>query len=201
MEKPAVTQYPVHELIARRWSPRAFADRAVDRLTLCRLFEAARWAASSSNEQPWHFLVATREEPTDFNRLLGCLLPGNVRWAKDAPVLMLTITSLLFADEKEPNRHAWHDMGQAIANLAIEATALGLFIHQMAGFVPQKAREAFAIPKDFEPVAAVALGYPGDPAQLPEDLMNRERKPRERKPIADFVFGGAWGRTSPVVTG
>ena len=201
MEKPAPTQYPVHELISRRWSPRAFADRAVTAATLCRLLEAARWAASSNNEQPWHYLIATKEQREEFKRLLSCLRPGNVRWAKDAPVLMLSVASLLFADEGEPNRHAWHDVGQAAANLALEATALGLFIHQMAGFIPEKAREVFAIPAGYEPVAAIAVGYPGDPERLPDDLKQRELKPRERKPIAEFVFTGRWGQRSAIVQG
>jgi nitroreductase len=198
MEKPAQTDYPIHELIARRWSPRVFADRPVEAETLCRLFEAARWAASSNNEQPWHFLVARKQDAAEFDRLLNCLKPGNIRWAKDAPVLMLSVAALNF-EEGEPNRHALHDVGQAAATLAIEATALGLFIHQMAGFLPDKAREVFAIPAGFEPVAAIAVGYPGDPARLPEDLQKREWNPRERKPIGAFVFTGQWGRKAAVV--
>jgi nitroreductase len=199
MEKPAPTQYPIHELISRRWSPRAFADRPVEPSVLCSLFEAARWAASSSNEQPWHYLVASKADGAEFDRLLSCLMPGNVRWVKDAPVLMLSVARMTFEDDGKPNRHAFHDVGQAAANLAIQATALGLFIHQMAGFYPDKARAEFAIPADCEPVAAIAIGYPGDPERLPDDLKKREHNPRERKPISEFVFTRAWGHRSPIV--
>ncbi|HZS10986.1 MAG TPA: nitroreductase family protein [Nitrospirales bacterium] len=201
MEKPAPAHYPVHELIGRRWSPRAFADRPVEPAVLCSLFEAARWAASSSNEQPWHFLVAAKADTTEFERLLSCLTPGNARWVKDVPVLMMSVARMTFEDDGKPNRHAFHDVGQAVATLAIEATALGLFIHQMAGFYPDKVRELFKLPADYEPVAAIAVGYPGEPERLPDDLKKRERQPRERKPIADFVFTGAWKQRSTVVGG
>jgi nitroreductase len=201
VEKPAETQYPIHELLRRRWSPRAFSDRRVDPSTLRSLLEAARWAPSSSNEQPWSFLVARKDDEAEFGRLLSCLVESNQVWAQHAPVLMVSVARMSFEEEGKPNRHAFHDVGQAVADFTVEATALGLFVHQMAGFHPDKVRELYGVPKEFEPVAALALGYPGDPQTLPEKLRQRELAPRERKPIADFVFSGGWGKISPIVSG
>ena len=201
MEKPADAQYPIHDLIKRRWSPRAFSDRPIERDTLRSLLEAARWAPSSNNEQPWNFLVATKDDQAEHSRLLSCLVEGNSLWAQHAPVLMVSVARMSFEDDGKPNRHAFHDVGQAVADLTVQATALGLAVHQMAGFHPDKVRELYGVPKEFEPVAAIALGYPGDPQSLPDKLRTRELAPRERKHIAEFVFTGQWGRTSPAVAG
>jgi len=201
MEKPAVTQYPIHDLLRKRWSPRAFSDRAVESDVMRSLLEAARWAPSSSNEQPWSFIVATRDNEAEHGRLVSCLVDGNVPWAQRAPVLMVSVARMSFEDEGKPNRHAFHDVGQAVADLSVQATALGLVVHQMAGFYPDKAREFYGIPKEFEPVAALALGYPGDPENLPEKFRSRESAPRERKPLAEFVFAERWGKTASIVTG
>ena len=199
MEKPAAMAYPIHELIARRWSPRAFDERPVEPDKLKSLFEAARWAPSSSNEQPWRFIVASKSNPAEHDRLFACLLEGNRKWAFRAPVLMLSVASLLFEDDCKPNRHAYYDTGLAVENLVVQATALGLQVHQMAGFDVQRARETCLIPTGFDPVAMIALGYPGDPAVLPDHLREREMKPRERQPISDFVFSIKWGQPSPLV--
>lgn len=201
MEKPADAQYQIHDLIKRRWSPRAFSDRPVEPGTLRSLLEAARWAPSSNNEQPWNFIVATKDNQAEFSRLLSCLVEGNSLWAQHAPVLMVSVARMSFEDDGKPNRHAFHDVGQAVANLIVQATALGLMAHQMAGFHPDKVRELYGVPKEFEPVAAMALGYPGDPQSLPERLRTRELAPRERKPLTGFVFTGRWGKTSSVVAG
>ena len=196
MEKPANTTHPIHDLVRRRWSPVGFADRPVEREKLLSLFEAARWAASSYNEQPWRFIVCPREDQEAYGRLLGCLVEQNVAWAQRAPVLMLTVAKLRFSHNDVPNRHAWHDVGQAIATLLVQATALGLHAHQMAGFDAAKARAAFGIPDGFEPVAAVALGYLEDAQALPAPLKERELRPRQRKPLTDLVFGGQWSAPS-----
>lgn len=201
MEKPAETRYPVHDLLRRRWSPRAFSDRMVEPDTLRSLLEAARWAPSSYNEQPWSFIVASKDDPAEFGRLLSCLVEGNIQWAQRAPVLMVSVARLTFEENGKPNRHAFHDVGQAIANLTVQATAHGLAVHQMAGFHPEKVREVFGVPDQYEPVAGIVLGYPGDPETLPEGLRKREVAPRHRKPITEFVFTGRWGNTSPVVAG
>ena len=194
MSRLAKTDYPIHELLQKRWSPRAFADTPVEPDKLKRLLEAARWAPSSNNEQPWHYIVATKDEPEEFGRLLACLVEKNQSWAKAAPVLMLSVASTVFARNGKPNRHALHDVGQAVADLTMQATSLGLFVHQMAGFSVEKARETYGIPETAEPVAAMAVGYLGDPNVLPPDLREREMALSGRKPIGEFVFSGVWGR-------
>jgi len=201
MEKLAVTHYPIHELLRRRWSPRAFSSRPVEPDTLRSLLEAARWAPSSYNEQPWSFIVATKEDEAEYARLLSCLVEGNIQWAQHAPVLMVSVAKLHFDENGERNRHALHDVGQAVANLIVQATALGLVVHQMAGILPEKVRALYGVPEQYEPVAGIALGYPGDPQSLPEGLRQRELAPRVRKPLTEFVFSGRWGKTSPIVTG
>lgn len=200
MEKPAPTDNPIHELLRRRWSPRAFAARMVEPEKLRSLWEAARWAPSCFNEQPWSLVIATREDKTDYDRLLSCLTESNRTWAHHAPVLMLSVAKLYFEEDGKPNRHAFHDVGLAVENLAIQAVALNLFVHQMAGFSIERAREQFGIPERYEPVAMIAVGYPGDPSILPDRLREREFRPRSRKAITEFVFSGVWGKTSPLAT-
>ncbi len=201
MEKPAEAGHPIHELLARRWSPHAFAERAVEREKLLSLLEAARWAPSSYNEQPWAFIVATKGEPEEYARLLGCLVEGNQAWAKTAPVLMLSVAKLNFDRGGKTNPHAWHDVGLAAMSLVVQATVLGLWVHQMAGILPDKARELYQIPEGWAPVAGFALGYSGDPKTLPEKLQQRETAPRSRKPLESFVFTSGWGKAARLATG
>lgn len=200
MSKPAATDHPVHELFAARWSPYAFADRPVSREDLLSLFEAARWAPSSYNEQPWSYLVATRENAEEYHKLLSCLVEGNRAWAKTAPVLALGCTSLNFTLDGRPNAAAIHDLGLASANLVLEATARGLAVHQMIGILPDRARELYAVPAGVQPLTGLAIGYAGDPAALPENLRARDAARRPRKPLAAFVFGGKWGTVAPAVS-
>ena len=200
MEKPATTDYKIEETIGRRWSPRAFSDRAVEPEKLLRLFEAARWAPSSFNEQPWSFILTTKDKPEEYAELLSCLIEKNQQWAKLAPVLMLSVAKLNFEKTGEPNRHAFHDTGMAVGFLLVEATSLGLFVHQMAGYSVDKARQKLSIPAGFEPVAAIALGYPAEPEILPEPFRTREVSPRSRKPTSAFVFSGKWGEASRLVS-
>jgi nitroreductase len=199
IDKTADTQYPIHDLLRQRWSPLAFSEQLVEPEKLGSVLEAARWAASSYNEQPWSFIIATKENQAEFDRLLGCLAEGNQLWARNAPVLMISVAKLYFERNGVENRHAFHDVGAAAATLAIQATALGLFIHQMAGFDVEKARELFNIPEGYEPVAAIALGYRGDPQTLPEKYHQRELAPRTRKTLEQFVFTGSWDQTSPLI--
>jgi len=193
MEKPASAEYPIHTLIANRWSPRAFADRLVDIKTLHSLLEAARWAPSCSNEQPWAFLVASKENSDAFAKMLACLVDGNQKWARNVPVLMISVAYSNWKRDGKPNRHAGHDVGLACSMLAIQAETMGLATHFMAGFHIDKARETYNIPQDCEPMAAIAIGYPGDPETLPPDLRARELTPRSRKPQSEFVFTEQWG--------
>src|SRR6266446_9904791 len=197
MQKPAPSDFPVHELIRERWSPRAFADKPVPRDVLRSIFEAARWAPSSNNEQPWAYIVASRDDNASFEKTLSVLVEFNANWAKGAPVLAIAVARLTFAKNNVPNRNAQYDTGAATALLSVEATARGLAVHQMAGFDAEKARQAFGIPKGWEPIAALAIGYPGDPASLPAPLKDREMTPRTRKPIGEFVMAGQWGHTAP----
>jgi nitroreductase len=190
VEKPAETAYPIEDLLRRRWSPRAFSQSPVEPEKLLRLWEAARWSASCYNEQPWHFIVATKDEETEYARMLSCLIEGNQAWASAAPVLMVSVARLEFAHNGAPNRHALHDVGMATAQMMFQATAMGLFVHAMAGFHPDKVRELYGVPEKFEPVAAIAVGYPGDPVALPDNLREREFAPRARKSIEAFVFRG-----------
>jgi len=193
MTKLHDTAHPVHDLVRRRWSPRAFSSRPVEREKLLSVLEAARWAPSSFNGQPWSFLVATKDDPAEYERMLSCLVPQNQAWAKAAPVLMIAVAKTHFEHNGKPNRHAWYDTGQAVAFLTLQATALDLGVHQMAGFSGDKARELYAIPETAEPASAIALGYVGDPALLDEKLRERELGPGKRKPLKEFVFLGRWG--------
>jgi nitroreductase len=203
-ECPEETRY--HDCTNRRAnrpsleSARAFEDRPVEAEKLRSLFEAARWAASSFNGQPWFFIVGTKDDPENYNRMLQCFVEFNQNWAKNAPVVALSVAKLKFDHNGQPNRHAFHDVGQAAANLAIQATALGLQVHQMAGILPDKARELLQIPDGYEAVAGIALGYPGDLESLADQMREREIAPRERKPLSAFVFTGRWGSTSSFVT-
>jgi len=181
----------IHELLARRWSPRAFSPRPVESEKLAQLFEAARWAPSSYNAQPWAFIVATREDAEGYTRLLSTLVEPNRQWAQQAPVLILSVAKLDFDHVARPNRHAFYDLGQAVANFTVQATSLDLHIHQMGGFDPGAARDLFAIPKGYEPVSVMALGYQDEPPAEPAA--------RTRKPLTDFVFSGRWGRAAAVV--
>jgi len=199
MNKPAPTKFPVHDLIRDRWSPRAFSDKPVDREILASLFEAARWAPSSSNEQPWAYLVATKDNSQDFAKMVSVLVEFNADWAKNAPVLALAVSHLKFQSNGNPNRNAFYDTGAATILFSVEATARGLYVHQMAGFDPAKAKQVFEIPTDWEPIAAFAIGYPGDPNSLSQKLQDREIAPRTRKPLTEFVMSGRWGHTSPIV--
>jgi nitroreductase len=197
MQKPAPSDFPVHELIRERWSPRAFTDKPIPQDVLRSIFEAARWAPSSNNEQPWAYIVATNGDKENFEKMLSVLVEFNAGWAKRAPVLALAVARLTFAKNNTPNRNALYDTGAASALLSVEATAHGLAVHQMAGFDPEKARQVFGIPSGWEPIAALAIGYAGDPASLPPPLKDREIAPRTRKPIAEFVMAGQWGHTAP----
>jgi nitroreductase len=199
MYKPAVTDVELHDLIRNRWSPRAFAEKAVAPEVLRSLFEAARWAPSSNNEQPWAYLVATKDDPENLAKMVGVLVEFNAGWAKHAPALALSVAHLKTQHEGKPNRVAMHDVGSATAQLTVEANARGLQVHQMAGFDAEKARQTFAIPLDWEPVAAIAIGYPGNPDLLPEKLRDRELAPRTRKPLSEFVMTGGWGHTASFV--
>ena len=194
MEKPADTHFPIHDLLSRRWSPRAFAERPVEPEKIQRVLEAARWAASCFNEQPWVFIIATAGQPAEHSKLLSCLVEGNQVWAKRAPLLMITVAKQHFDHNGQPNRHAFHDVGLAVGNLVVQATAMDLVVHQMAGILPEVIRECFSLPSGYEPVTGLAIGYQGDLNTLPEEIREREGAPRSRKALPEFVFAKTWGQ-------
>lgn len=193
MEKYAITNYPLHDLLHRRWSPRAFDPTPLAAAEVGALLEAARWAPSCFNEQPWSFLVARIQEPDEHARMLSCLTERNQQWAKSAPLLLIAVARATFARNDKPNRHAWHDVGLAAAQLTVQASALGLVVHQMAGIDPERARELYAIPDGYDAATAIAIGRPGDPEALPEDFRTGERAERARKPLREIAFQGRWG--------
>lgn len=191
--KIAVPDHPILDLLTQRWSPRAFSDRAVAPEVLRSLFEAARWTQSSINEQPWHFLVARKSDADLHEKLASALMTGNA-WAKHAPVLGLAVAKQSFTASGRPNRVANYDVGASMMAFTLQATALGLSVHQMGGFDQEIARQAAEIPTEYEPVAMFALGYVGHPDSLAEDHKARELAPRTRKKIEEFVFHGKWGQ-------
>ncbi|MBP7937372.1 MAG: nitroreductase family protein [Phycisphaerae bacterium] len=201
MNRLATTDHPIHKILAQRWSPCGFAETPVPPEDLKSLFEAARWAASSYNEQPWRYIVATRDDPEAFDQLLSCLVEANQAWARFAPVLTLGIAKRTFSRNGAPNRVALHDLGAASASLTFEAGARGLMVHQMGGIHPEKARAAYRIPDDFEVATALAIGYPGTPSGLPAEYRQRDSTPRQRKPLRELVFAKDWGQACDRIAG
>jgi len=195
--RPAPADHPILDVIAERWSPRAIdPDQPVERSKVLRLLEAARWAASSTNSQPWRYLLFDDEVPEAREQARGYLNPGNA-WALRAPVLMMSVAITAFeephAKAGEPNRVALHDVGAASACMALQAPQEGLVLHQMGGFKVAEAKEGFGLPEHHHPIAMIAVGYPGLVATLPEKDLVREDNPRRRLPLAEIVFHGAYG--------
>lgn len=194
MEKLAETEHPIRELLRRRWSPRAFDPRPIPAEVLRSALEAARWAPSCFNDQPWFFIVARREDDAGFETMLECLVDGNRSWARNAGALLLSVARTAFAHNGKPNRHAAHDVGLATAQLTLQALADGVWTHQMGGIRPERARELYRVPAGFEVLTGIALGYPGDPADLPDALESKERGNRSRNTQDTFVFERRWSR-------
>jgi nitroreductase len=201
LTKPADTTYPLHEPLRERWSPRAFSPQPLDPSDIATLFEAARWAPSSTNAQPWRFLAVTSGQPEAHAALVNILNRSNQRWAANAPLLIVAVAKVT-TDSEPPsvNRHAWYDVGQAVAHLTIQASSMGLSIRQMGGFSPDQARTLFSIPDGYEPVVVIAVGYRAAPDTLPDDLREREHLPRSRRPLAETVFGAKWGEPALVLS-
>jgi nitroreductase len=187
------TRSPINELLSQRWSPRAFTSRQIEPEDIISLFEAARWSPSSANEQPWRFIVAAREDGTVFSALRDSLMEGNKRWAQHAPLLVLGLAQSTYQQSGKPYRHSLYDLGQSVAHLTVQASSVGLGVHQMGGFDPGKLRTTLSIPEGFEPVIVLAIGYPNQPDSLPDDLRIREQAPRVRKPLENLVFTESWG--------
>ncbi|WP_404310182.1 nitroreductase family protein [Neorhodopirellula lusitana] len=194
--------HPVINEIAERWSPYRFEPRAVEDEKILTCLEAARWAASSFNDQPWAWIIAQRQDTNAFQAMVGCLMEANQGWASNAGVLMISVMRPTFRRNQKPNRVALHDLGAAAAHMALQAAALGLQAHQMGGINLSQARHVFGIDDDHEPQTAIAIGYPdtspptGDEAKALED---RQSGPRKRRAFSEFTFAGKWGQTAAIV--
>ena len=193
--KYAETAPGVAEFFRVRWSPRSFSDQPVPADVLEAILDAGRWAASSYNEQPWRFIVATKDDPEAFQSLLSVLLPFNQAWAKNASVLILTAARSNFSHNETPNGYALHDAGAALAYMMLQAAESGLHSHAMAGFDHEKARDVAGIPPEFQVGAVVAIGYLDSPEKLSNDQMKQqELAARKRKPLSEIAFKGRWGQ-------
>jgi len=193
--KSVKPDHPVLPVITERWSPYVFEPRPIEREKLLSCLEAARWAPSSYNEQPWTFILAERTNAAEFDRMLPCLVEGNRAWAKNAGVLLLTIVAKLFVKNGKPNRAAEHDIGLAAGNMVLQAAALGLQGRQMIGIEPDKVRSTYKIPEAHEPLTAIALGYPSPaPPDTSDPIAQRDAARRLRKPLSEIVIQSAWGQ-------
>ena len=197
LAKKALTAVPIHDLLAERWSPRAYdAARTVSREHLAALLEAGRWAPSCNGDEPWRYLVWDRgTDPQGWQQAFDCLSENNRKWVRNVPLLMLSCAGSVFAHNGKPNRWAQHDTGMASLSIALQAVALGLIAHQMGGFDADKARAAFGIPADYTPMSMIAVGYQAEPDVLDEETKKKELVARKRRPLAGSFFGGAWGRS------
>lgn len=196
LEKHAITQTPIHELLDRRWSPRAYdKSKPLSPAQILTLIEAARWAPSCNGDEPWRYLLWNRaDDEAGWQKAFETLSENNKKWCSNVPLLMLSCAGSNFGHSGKPNRHTQHDTGMASLNLSLQAVALGLIAHQMGGFDSEKIRAAFAIPAEFTPMAMIAVGYQADPSVLPEDVKAKELMPRKRKPIGECFFAGGWGK-------
>jgi len=191
MQKPADTQYAIHDLLKNRWSPRAYSSQPIESEKIFALFEAARWSPSGGNVQPWAFVVVTPDDASTHQGLVAALTGRNPLWAGQAPALVVAIAQLN-PEKPAAHRYAYYDLGQAVAHLSIQAEAMGLAAHQMGGFQPEQVRELLHIPEGYEPMTIIAVGYLGKVDDLHPELRERETAPRTRKPLQDFVFGNRW---------
>lgn len=196
IEKRAVTSVPVIDALALRWSGRAYdAKRPVAREHLVALMEAARWAPSCFGDQPWRYIVCDRgSDAPAWQAAFDCLAPGNQAWAVNAPVLLLSVADSLFVHNGKPNRWGQYDTGAASMSLCVQATALGLMVHQMGGFDADRARGAFDIPEQYVPISMMTVGYQLAQHELPAEARERELAPRERRALGQSFFAGRWGR-------
>jgi nitroreductase len=199
MKKEAITRQPIHEAAKQRWSPRAFLDRPVETTKLISLLEAARWAASGGNVQPWRFIVGIRPDET-WNRIFESLDPGNQEWNKTVPVLLVAVGAKISPFDGKVSPVFQYDTGQAVASLALEAMHQGLHVHQMGGFSGEKIHAAFEIPGDFLAITVISAGYLGNPESLSEKLKTREIQPRERKKLEALVFSGKFGQPAAILS-
>ena len=195
MKKPIASTYKTNSLIKYRWSPRAFSERSVEKDKIMRILEAARWAPSAFNEQPWRFIIGIKGSET-YEKVLKTLGEWNQKWAGKAPLLILNMAKKTFTHNKKPNETSAYDLGQAVGYMCLEAMNQGVYSHQMSGFSQEKAISFFQIPDDFEPVSVTAFGYYGEPKELQEDMYKSELAKRIRKEFDDLIFTNNFGEKS-----
>ena len=176
------------EIIQERWSPVAFSSSKVEEFKIKAMFEAAGYAPSCNNEQPWLFVYTTQDEKEAFNDYMGFLAEGNKLWAKNAYALAISMARTKFSYNDKPNRFAFYDTGMAVTNLLLQAQTLDIFVHQMGGYSIEKVKEYFSLVDDIEPIAMMAIGYLGDGSDLSPELLKRDEKRRPRKSVSEFVF-------------
>ena len=196
MKKPAITQTPINETLANRWSGRAYdASKKVSHEQIIALLEAARWAPSCFGDQPWRFMVWDKaRDIIAWQQAFDCIVPGNQSWAKDAPLLVLACADTLFNHNQQPNRWAQYDTGAAAENLCLQASSMGLVAHQMGGFASDKIREVFAIPEQFTLMAMISVGVPADISSVEGEALAREIAARTRRPIGELFYANSWGQ-------
>lgn len=199
MQKPATTQAPIHDIIANRWSGRAYdASKPVSQAQIISMLEAARWAPSCYGDQPWRFIIWDKnQDAAAWQQGFDCIVPGNQAWAKNAPVLILICADTLFNHNQKPNRWGAYDTGAAAVSLCLQATNLGLMTHQMGGYDGEKARAAFNIPEQFETMAMLSVGYAAEVDTLDEEAKEREMAPRQRRDLGELFYNGTWDK--PVI--
>ena len=193
MSKVANTKLEINKNIKARWSPRAFAEKTPSKDSLHRMLEAASWAASSYNEQPWRFILGIKGEGDSYDKVFESLNEFNQAWAKNAPVLIIIAAKDKFSHNDSENKHAMYDCGAAMANFSLQAVEEDIYIHQMAGFSPDKAKELLDIPEGYRAITVAAIGYEGNPDQLPDNYKKSELADRERKSLDEISFIGNWG--------
>ena len=197
MEKPAKTNFEIQPLLKKRWSPRSFTDQPVSKETLQRIFEAARWTPSSSNDQPWRFIVGIKGDKT-WDMIMETLVDFNQKWAKLAPVLAISIGKKISDKNGRPSKTFMYDVGQSVAHITFQVMQEGLFIHQMGGLDTGKAAEIFIVPDEYQVITAFAIGYKGEPNLLQGDFVDMEKSERERKPVEKLVFEEKFGKSSAI---
>jgi nitroreductase len=192
--KKIETKAEIHELIASRWSGRAYdSGKMVSRDQITSLIEAARWAPSCYGDQPWRFIIFDRStNDASWEKALDCLAEGNRAWAKDAPLLLLSCADSVLSQNGNPNRWGQYDTGAATENLCLQAAALGLMVHQMGGFDTDKTRELFNIPEQFTPMAMMTVGYQLEEDKIPDDMKEREYGERARNTLDENFFECTW---------
>jgi len=195
MSKKAKTVFPIHPLLGERWSPRAFRDESIENEKLMRIFEATRWSPSAFNEQPWRFIIGVKNSGNTYGKILSGLVDANKVWASGAPVLLVCLAKKAYAYNKKDNFHFLYDAGQSVAHLTFQAMHEDVYVHQMAGFLSEKIAVEFKVPDEYIVATVIAMGYLGNPEQLPEELQKRELAERDRKPFNEILFMDEFGKS------